>query len=175
MKKKFPISPVLLVLLLALVSLAIYAITYFVPAQSNLSLIQAETALQTTQAQLYQQYLSDPTPLKNELTELQKELDRINAEEYINDSNVSLVISDAIQRFDVSLSSVTIDSVTTYKGFRALPINLVLNGVTESILQFIQHFEQSSDGAYVVRGINMEVNAYSTEAAIVIYLCTPSV
>ena len=176
MKKnqKPPVSPVTLVLLAWVVVLAVYAFAYYIPAQAEMKLLNADVAIMRTEAEALDQYLTNSNQLKKEIEALEKEIDKINGE-YVNDANVNMVISDAIQRYEISLSSVTLDSVTTYEGLRALPINLSLHGTTEHILQFIEHFEKSEDGSYVVRGVSLDVNAYSTDASMVLYLCTPAV
>lgn len=176
MKKnqKLPISPVMAVLLVWLVVLAVYAFAYYIPAQAEMNQLNADVAVMRTEADAMEQYLTDSSSLKKEIEALKKEIDKIK-DEYVNDANVNMVISDAIQRFEISLSSVTLDSVTTYNGMRALPINLSLHGTTENILQFIDFFENSEDGSFVVRGVSLDVNAYSTDANIVLYLCTPAV
>lgn len=174
MKKKLPISPVLCVLLVWLVALAVYGFAYFIPAQAEMNLLRSDVAVKRTESELFEQYLTNSAPLQKEIEALEKEIDKIN-DSFVNDANVNFVISDAIQRFEISLSSVTLDSVTTYNGMRALPINLSLHGTTENILQFIDFFENSEDGSFVVRGVSLDVNAYSTDANIVLYLCTPSV
>lgn len=174
MKKKLPISPVLCVLLVWLVALAVYGFVYFIPAQAEMNLLRSDVAVKRTESELFEQYLTNSAPLQKEIEALEKEIDKIN-DSFVNDVNVNFVISDAIQRFEISLSSVTLDSVTTHNGMRALPINLSLHGTTENILQFIDFFENSEDGSFVVRGVSLDVNAYSTDANIVLYLCTPSV
>lgn len=172
--KKLPVSPVTLVLLVWLVVLAVYAFAYYIPGQAEMNALNADVAVMRGEVELLDQYLNNSAPLEQDIKDLEKEIDKIS-EEYVNDGNVNMVISDAIQRYQVSLSSVTLGSVTTYNGLRALPINLSLHGTTEDILAFISHFENSEDGAFVVRGVSLDVNAYSTDANMVLYLCTPSV
>ena len=174
MKKKLPISPVACVLLVWLVALAVYAFAYFLPAQAEMNLLRGDVALKRIEAELFEKYLTNSDPLKKEIDDLEKEIDKVNAS-YINDANVNFIISDAIQRFEIYLTSVTLNSVTTYEGMRALPINLALRGTTENILQFVDFFENSKDGSFVVRGVTMNVSAFATDANIVLYLCTPSV
>lgn len=172
--KKLPVSPVTLVLLVWLVVLAVYAFAYYIPGQAEMNALNADVAVMRGEVELLDQYLNNSAPLEQDIKDLKKEIDKINGE-YVNDANVNMAINDAIQRFNVSLSSVTLDSVTTYNGMRALPINLSLRGTTENILAFVSHLENSQDGAFVVRGVGVNVNAYSTEANMVLYLCTPSV
>ena len=174
MKKKLPVSPMLLVLLLLLVVLVVYAVAYFIPAQRELALMRADVAITEAEANVYQNYLNDSSPLQKEIDALENELAKM-ADEYTNDSNVNFVISQAIQTYNVSLASVSLSSVETYNGHRALPINLKIKGTTDNILQFIQYFETNTAGSYVVRGISMKATAARTEAEIILYLCTPSV
>ena len=174
MKKKLPISPVACVLLVWLVALAVYAFAYYLPAQTEMKLLRNDVAIKRTEAELFEQYLTNSAPLEQEIDQLEQEIADIN-DSYINDANVNFVISDAIQRFEISLTSVTLNSATTYNGMRALPINLALRGTTENILQFVDFFENNKDGAFVVRGVTMNVSAFTTDANIVLYLCTPSV
>ena len=174
MKKKISVSPVLLVLLLLLVIVAVYAVTYFVPAQRELTALQTDIALNETKSKNYQNYLDDSSPLQKEIADLEAELLKMTGD-YTNDSNVNFTISHAIQIYNVSLTSVSLDAVQTYDGHRALPINLEIKGTTANILQFIQYFEANEVGSYVVRGVSMKATAARTEAAIVLYLCTPSV
>lgn len=174
MKKKMPVSPVLLTLLLLLVVMVIYAVSYFIPAQSELTLMRADVAVAEAEAKIYESYLNDPSHLQKEIDALEDELAKMS-NDYTNDSNVNFEISQAIQMYDVSLASVSLSTVETYNGHRALPINLTIKGTTENILQFIQHFETNMIGSYVVRGVAMETTAARTEADIVLYLCTPAV
>lgn len=172
--KKLPISPVACLLLLWLVVLAVYGFAYFIPAQEEMNLLRSDVALKRNEAELFEQYLSNSAPLQKEIDALEQEIDQIN-DSFINNANVNFVISDAIQRYAVSLSSVTLDNVTTYNGMKALPINLVMQGEPQNVLDFIAHFENSEDGSFVVRNVSFKINAYTTSATIVLYLCTPSV
>lgn len=172
--KKLPISPVMLVLLVWLVVLGIYAFTYYIPSQPEMKLLNADVAQKRAEVQALEDYLKDPAPLKQDIAKLKKEIDEVKSS-FVNDGNVNMVISSAIQRYEISLNSVTLSSPTTYKGMRALPINLQLHGSTEHILQFIESFEKNENGSFVVNNVSFSVNSYSTEATMVLYLCTPAV
>lgn len=174
MKKKLQISPVLCVLLVWLVALAVYGFAYFIPDQVEMNLLRNDVTRKRNEAELFEQYLTNSAPLEKEIDVLEQEIDKVN-DSFVNEANVNFVISDAIQRFQISLTSVTLESATTYNGMRALPINLKLRGTTENILQFIDFFEKSEEGSFVVRGVLMDMSAYSTDANISLYLCSPSV
>lgn len=173
MKKKFSLSKVTVVMLLLLVVLVVYVFAYFVPAQSELNMLRAELAVFNAEANIYKQYLSDSTPLENDIQSIQDQIDELNDTGYINDSTVSFEISDAIQRYSISLSSVSLDTVTTYDGHRVLPMNLTMTGNFEDVLKFIDHFENDEEGSYLVRGSAIEISGNTTNASLVIYLCTP--
>ena len=175
MKKNFSLSKVTVVMLILLVALAVYGFAYFLPAQSNMTLLRTETALFTAESAMYRQYVADTTPLETDIDAIQKQIDEMNATGYTNDSTVSFEISDAIQRYKVSLSSVSLEAVTTYKDHRALPINLTLSGEMNNILKFIQHFENDKDGSYLVRGSTIEIAGNTVNASLVIYLLTPNI
>ncbi len=174
MKSKFSLSKVTIVMLLLMVALIVYAFVYFVPAQSLLTQLRAEIAVNNTESAIYRQYLEDVSPLEADIEVIQKEIDQLNAEGYTNDSTVSFKISDAIQQYKISLSSVSLEEVTTFKEHRALPINLTMTGELENILKFIEHFENDQDGSYLVSGSVIEISGTTTTATLVIYLCTPN-
>ena len=175
MNKKFALSKVTIVMLILLVAVVVYVFAYFTPAQSTAAMLRSELALHNAEAAIYQEYLADPSPLEADIQALQQQIDELNTTGYTNDSNVSFKISDAIQRYKISLSAVSLESATTYKEHRALPITLSISGELENILKFIEYFENNQDGSYLVRGSSIEVTGNSTNAALVIYLCTPNV
>ena len=175
MKKKFALSRVTTVMLFLLVAVLVYVFVYFIPAQSTAAMLRSEIALHNAESSIYQQYVSDPAPLEQDIQDIQQQIDELNATGYINDSNVSFKISDAIQRYKISLSSVSLESATTYKEHRALPITLTISGELDNILEFIEYFENNEEGSYLVRGSSIEIAGNTTNAALVIYLCTPSV
>lgn len=174
MKKKMPISPVLLTLLGLLLALGVYVFSYFIPAQAEMLSLQAEVASTQSNAQMYHNYLSDASPLEREIAMLEQELAEMNAT-YTNESNVNFEISRAIMMYDVTLSSVSLDPTITYNGHKALPINLVISGEHGKVLEFIQHFEMHQTGSYLVQRVDMEVTVARTSASVLLYLCTPSV
>ena len=174
MKKKFTFSAVTIFMLVLMAVLIVYCFAYMLPARTEMTTLQADLTLSNAQTAMYQDYLADPSPLEADIAAIQAEIDRINAEDYTNDSTVSLVISDAIQRYRISLSSVSLDAVTTIDDHRALPIHLTMTGDMADILQFIEHFENNEDGSYLVQGAALETNGTTTTANLLIYLCTPN-
>lgn len=175
MNKKFALSKVTTVMLILLVAVLIYVFGYFTTAQSTASMLRSEIALHNTETSIYQEYLADPSPLEADIQALQQQIDEMKTTAYTNDSNVSFKISDAIQRYRISLASVSLESATTYKEHRALPITLNISGELEDILKFIEYFENNQEGSYLVRGSSIEVAGNTTNASLVIYLCTPNV
>ena len=173
MNKKFSLSKPILIALAILVVLAVYCFAFMIPGQTALTAKRAELAVANAESALYRQYLTDLSPLESDIEAIQAEIDKLHAEGYINDSNVSFKIGDAIQRYRVSVSSVSLGNVTTFEGHRALPINIAMKGELENILKFIKHFENDEEGSYLVRGTSMEIFANTTTASMVIYLCTP--
>lgn len=175
MKKNISFSPVTIVMLLLLVVVGVYYFTYFIPAQSELTMLRSEITLNKAETDLFEQYIADVTPLEADIAALQEEIDKLNEDGYVNDANVSLVISNAIQRYNISLTSVSLSKVTTYEEHRALPINLTMVGTLDDIIKFISHFENNTDGSYLVRASYMEINSKETTANLLIYLLTPAV
>lgn len=175
MNKKFSVSKTSIYLILLIVVLIIYVFVYFIPAQSQLSMLRSEIALYNAETAVYRQYLNDPSPLEADIADIQAEIYRMNSEDYTNDSTVSFVIGDAIQRYKISLTSITIEEEMEFEGNQVLPINLTMTGEMNDLLKFIKHFETNQDGSYLVRGTSFEIAANTTEASMVIYLCTPNV
>lgn len=172
--KKFSLSTTTVFLIVLLVAMVVYCFAYFIPAQSEQALLRSETALYNGEASVYGQYLSDASSLEAEIDAIQKEIDALHASGYVNDSTVSFKISDAIQRYGVSLSSITLSGTTEFEGYRVLPINLALKGNLNDILSFIEYFENNQDGSYLVRGATMEIANGSVNATMVIFLCSPN-
>ena len=175
MKKNFSLSKLTIVMLLLLVAVIVYVFVYFMPAQTTLTMLRSEISLYTAESAMYRKYVSDVTPLEADIEAIQSEIDELNSTGYINDSTVSFKISDAIQRYRISLSSVSLEPVTTYEEHRALPINLNISGELSNILKFIEHFENDTEGSYLVRGSAIEISGTTTNATLVIYLCTPDI
>ena len=175
MKKNFSLSKVTLFMLLLLVAVIIYVFAYFMPAQSTMTMLRSETSLYTAESAIYRQYVADVSPLEADIEAIQNQIDELNPTGYINDSTVSFKISDAIQRYRISLTSVSLESVTTFEDHRALPINLTLSGELSNILKFVQHFENDTEGSYLVRGSAIDISGAIANATLVIYLCTPNI
>lgn len=175
MNRKFSISKTTIYLLLLILALVIYIFVYFLPAQSTLAMLRSEISLFNVETATYRQYLEDPTPLKADIDAIQAEIDRLHAEGYVNDSTVSFIISDAIQRYSIGLTSIAIGSKTELDGNRVLPINLSMTGSMTNLQKFIKHFESSQEGSYLVRGTDIQIGANTNVASMVIYLCTPNV
>ena len=173
--KKLKISKSIIAIALMLLVLAVYCLVYMVPAQTELIAMQAEMSVANVQANSYRQYLNDLTPLENDIAALQAEIDKLNAEGYINDSTVSFEIADAIQKCQVSLSSVSLLASTTFEEHRVLPINLTMTGDMENILKFISIFENDEEGSYLVRSTEIEIAGNNAKASLMVYLCTPNV
>lgn len=175
MKKNVSLSKFTVVMLILLVAVIVYVFVYFVPAQSTAAMLQSEIALFNAESSIYKEYVADVSPLEADIADLQNQIDELNATGYINDSTVSFKISDAIQRYKISLTSVTLEAATTYKEHRALPINLTISGELDNILKFIEYFENNTEGSYLVRASAIEIAGNTTNASLVIYLCTPNV
>jgi len=175
MNKKFSLSKTSIYLILLVLALIVYVFVYFIPAQSELAMLRSEIALYNAETAIYRQYLDDPSPLEADIADIQAEIARMNTEDYTNDSTVSFEIGTAIQRFKISLVSVTLDTVTEIDGMRALPICLKMNGEMDNLMKFIRYFENDEDGSYLVRGTAFEVAGNTINASMVIYLCTPNV
>lgn len=172
-KKKFSLVSIVLLVMIAIV--AVYYFVFFVPGQTELQMIQADTMVYTAEASLYEPYINDPSELEDDIAQAQAELDDLWANGFTNDSTVSLVIGDAIQRYSVNLTSMSLGEETTIETWRALPINVVVDGDYNNILEFISHFENNSEGSYLVHAAALETNGDLTSANIVIYLLTPAI
>lgn len=175
MKKNLSLSKTAVYLILLVVVLLVYVFVYFMPAQSQMAAIRSEISVFNAETAVYREYLQDPSPLEADIQAIQDEIDRMNAEDYINDSTVSFEIGDAIQRYKINLVSINIDNVTEQNGYRILPINLSMTGDMNDLQKFITHFENDEDGSYMVHGTSFEITANTTAASMVIYLCTPNV
>ena len=175
MKKGFSLSAGTIFMLLLLLALVIYCFAYFMPAQNTLNMLKTETSLFNMEASIYEEYIADNSPLEKDIKSIQNEIDALHATGYINDSTVSFKISDAIQRYNIDLTSVTLEPATTFQNYRALPINLAVSGDFNDTMQFIQYFENDTEGSYLVRASSIEIAGNTTKAMLVIYLCTPNV
>ena len=175
MNKKFALSKTAVIMLLMLAVFVLYSVIYTLPAQNELTALRAELSVANAEASVYRQYLTDLSPLEADIAAIQAEIDELNANAYINDTNVNFEISDAIQRYHVSLTAVTLNKVTTIDGNRALPINLSMTGELSNVLEFIKHFENNQEGSYLVRGTTIDISASQATASLTMYLCTPNV
>lgn len=173
--KNLKMSKSAIAIVLMLVALAVYCFVYMMPAQTELIAMQAEMSVANVQANAYRQYLNDLSPLEADIAAIQAEIDELNAEGYINDSTVSFEISSAIQKCQVALSSVSLQTPTTYEDHRVLPINLTMSGDLENILKFISLFENDEEGSYLVRSTSIDMAGKTANATMVVYLCTPNV
>lgn len=171
-KKKFSLVSIVLLIMIAIA--AVYYFVFFVPGQTDLQLIKADTMVYTAEASIYEAYINDPAELEGEIAQAQAELDDLWANGFTNDSTVSLVIGDAIQRYSVNLTSMSLGEETTIESWRALPISVAVSGNYNDILDFISHFENNTEGSYLVHAASLETNGNLTSASIVIYLCTPA-
>ena len=171
-KKKFSLVSIVLLVMIAIT--AVYYFVFFVPGQTELQMIKADTMVYTAEASIYESYINDPSELEADIAQAQTELDDLWANGFTNDSTVSLVIGDAIQRYSVNLTSMSLGEETIIEEFRALPINVAISGDFNNITDFISHFENNSEGSYLVHAAALETNGNLTTANIVIYLITPS-
>lgn len=171
-KKEIPVLTVVMVVMI--IATALCYLLFFTPAQNQAAVVKAESSAYHAEAAAYEAYLSDASELEAQIDAAQDAIDELHDTGYINDSVVSLVISDAIQRFSISLTSVTLGEVTEIDDHRALPINLSLYGAMEDVLNFISFFENHSEGSYLVRDASMEVSNKRCTANLVVYLCTPN-
>ena len=173
--KKLSVSKATIYLVLLFIALIVYVFVYFVPTQSQMTALQSEIALYNAETAIYRQYLEDSTPLEADIATIQAEIDRMHDEDYTNDSTVSFEIGNAVQRYKVSLVSVSVDSATEINGYRALPITLTVTGDMNNLIKFIKYFENDMDGSYLVSSTNFEVAGAKIDASMVIHLCTPNV
>ena len=172
-KKKFSLVSIVLLIMIAIA--AVYYFVFFVPGQTELQLIEADTMVYTAEAALYEPYIDDSSELEADIAQAQAELDDLWANGFTNDSTASLVIGDAIQRYNVSLTSLSLSKETMIDDYRALPINVVIAGDFHDVVNFISHFENHSEGSYLVYAASLSVSGNTTTANIVIHLCTPAI
>lgn len=174
MNKNLSITKTGAYLIFLIVVLIAYIFIYFLPAQNQLQTLQSEIALYNAETAVYREYLADPSILEAEIAAVQTEIDRMNAEDYTNDSNVSFIIGDAIQRFDVSLSSVSLSEESDFNDHRALPINISLSGELNNVYKFVDYFEHNQNGSFLVQNVSIKLGKTNATATMVIYLCTPN-
>lgn len=175
MNKSFSMSKVTIVMLLLLVAMVVYCFVYFLPAQTTMSCLNADIAVYNAESSIYREYLTDHSPLEADIESIQAQIDQLNSEAYTNDANVSFEISNAVQRYQISLAAVSIQNVGEFEDYRVLPITLSVSGEMDNLLKFIKHFENNQDGSYLVRGSKFTINGNKISASIDIFLCTPNV
>lgn len=175
MKTKLKLSPLTAVMLVLLVVMVSYFFLGFLPDQTELNLIRTDITVLNAEANMYRPYLNNTKPLEEQLDKIQAEIDSMNANDYTNDSTVSMVLGDAIQKNNVSLTSLTLGETTNVNGNRALPLNISLTGSLNNVTAFIRFFENNTEGSYLVHSATVEIVGDRTTANMVIYLCTPAV
>lgn len=174
MKKKSPISLFPAVCLLLLVVILLYFFLYFQPTRLSMTSMQAETTLFKTEASMYAPHLNDHSQLEAQIADSEDRIANLHKTGYTNDSSVSLVIGEAIQRFNVTLNAINLDDPTTVDEHRALPIYLTLTGTLNDTLSFIEFFENNQDGSYLVHAVSTSINGETCQTNIVMYLCSPA-
>lgn len=175
MKKKFSFSAVTVYMIALALILVGYLLFYFVPARAEIRSLKSQISLSNAEAATYKKYLTDSTLLEADIQSIQDEIERLHTEGYVSNSTVNFEISNAIQLYNISLNSVALDSVTTIKENKALPISLSLTGKLEDVLGFIRYFEQNKDGSYMVASTSIKISGPAVSTSIVIYLLTPNV
>lgn len=175
MKTKSKISLFSVVLIVVVIALVLYYVTYFAPAQNEKNQTQAELALYNAQAALCGAYLTDHTPLEEGIAAAEAEIAELHATAYTNQSSVNLVINKAIQQHAVELTSLQVEATAELDGKNVLPLQMTLNGSLQNVLNFLAFFENNTDGSYLVNGVNMELSGGNCVANVTMYLCTPAV
>lgn len=173
MKKKFNVSLFTCVLLAVAVVLVLFYFSYFAPMQEDVSAIKAETSMYQAQAKLCEPYLGDHAALEADIEKAEKEFQELRTTGYTNETNVSLIIGDAIQKYNVSLNAITLESSEQIDNYVAHPIHMTISGPVENVVKFIDFFEQNTDGSYVTRAVSMSVAGDKSSASIVLYMYTP--
>ena len=174
MKKKFPISPVAMFFLAVLLILVIYCLYYLFPTRNEMNAISAEIAVNNAEANIYRPYVDDTSELEAQIAAIEDEIAQLHAEGYVNDSTVSLAIAEALQEYSISLTSVSLGAATKIDGHRALPINISMSGSLENVIRFISHFENDTEGSYIVRASTLQISGSTARTTVVLYLCTPA-
>lgn len=167
------LSPVFIFMIALLVVLVAYFFLYLTPAQAEMISMEAEINIYKAEAAIYQEYIGNTKSLEADIAAIRDEISAMHAEDYTNESQLSLVLSDAIQANKLSLNSVSLGKVTTRGENRALPVTVSVNGTTEDILSFIRYFETNTEGSYLVQASSLDITGKVTKATLVIYLCTP--
>lgn len=173
MNKKLSLSKFTIAMLAIMVIALVYCFVYLIPVQDELNTLRMDLSVAKAEAGVYSEHINDTSALLADIDAAQQEIAELHANGYINDSNVSFVIGDAIQRYHVSLTSVNLEKVTKFEGYRVLPVKLVMTGELDNVLDFISFFENDDEGSYMVRGTSFEMANNTVKASIVIFLCTP--
>ena len=174
MKKKLPISPVAVFFLVVLLVLVIYCLYYLFPTRNEMNAISADIAINNAEANMYRPYVEDTSELEAQIAAIEEEIAQLHKDGYVNESSVSLTIAKAVQEYSISLNSVSLGNTTTIDGHRALPINISMSGSLENVLRFISHFENDTEGSYIVRASSIQISGSSAKTTVVLYLCTPA-
>lgn len=169
--KNFSVATIVLLIFAAV--LVFYLLSYYQPAQNTVTQLNADLAVSKKQLSTYSKYISDPSALQTEIDLLQKEIDELHESGYVNDSTVGMAINDAIQRYKIQLSSISLGNRTSVRGYSALPINMSISGSYDNIMDFISHFENHSEGSYLVQGVSMSISGSNCSVSLTLYLCTP--
>lgn len=160
--------------LAVLLILLIYCFYYLFPARNEMNAISAEIAVNNAEANVYRTYVDDTSELEAQIVAIEDEIAQLHAEGYVNDSTVSLILAEAVQEYRISLSSVSLGKATKIDGHRALPINISMSGSLENVLSFISHFENDTEGSYIVRASTLQISGSTARTTVVLYLCTPA-
>ena len=177
MKRKIHLSLFAVVALILSVIVILYFFLYMAPAKQDMTLIQAETRLFQAQARLIEPYLEDHAPLEQAIADIQANIDDLHANGYTNEATVNQVIAQAIQRYQIELTSLTLEEVINYDdAHRALPIHMSINGTYQDVLAFVNYFETNEEGSFLIRSAQIQLaNQDRCTMTLVMYLCAPSV
>jgi len=177
MKRKVNLSIFAVVAILLSIVVILYFFLYMAPAKQQQAVIQAETRLFDAQAQLIQPYLEDHTPLEQDIADIQAVIDDLHAHGYTNEGTVNTVIAQAITRYQIELTSLTLGETIDYDdAHRALPINMTIRGTRQDVLDFIAFFENNQEGSFLIRTASFQVAGQDQcSMTLTMYLCAPSV
>ena len=175
MKKKFPISIFPMTCVIVGIALALYGYLYFIPARQEAVLIESEISLSEVEQKNYAPYVNDHGPLEQDIAAAKAAMEQLHKDGYVNQGEVSLIIGEAILKYHVTLTSLTIGEETTYQEeYAALPIRMDLVGQQADLLAFLSAFENDEEGSYIIQAAAMEVDARQCAASVTMYLCTPA-
>lgn len=174
MKKKFPISLFPMTCIVVAVALALYCYLYFIPARQEAMLIESEIKLHEIERSTYTPYLNNHDPIIHDIAVLENEIEALHRNGYVDESEVSLILGEAILQYHVTLNNLSIGQPTTYKECSALPIQMSIYGTQNDILSFVSYFENDTEGSYIVQSISMDLDEQNEcSASVTMYLCTP--